>query len=204
MTLSVALGAAALALFAVFAVLGKRVSNKPLGRLDEDAVYFRAQITPLALVFTISGRSRAMTAACLLAITVYAALRLPRWVPLVVTASQIISQTLVEFIKTLYRRIRPDYWLVGLEAGHSYPSGHATTATVFFLGWAVIAAFGTLPVHAKAAIDAALALWAAGIMWSRLALGAHYLSDVCGGVLFGAAWICGALAILAQLSLIPR
>lgn len=204
MTRSIALGIASVALFAVFIALGRIVSNKPLGRLDEDAVYFRAQITPLALVFTISGRSRAMTTACLLAITVYAALRLPLWVPLVVTASQILSQTLVEFVKTRYRRIRPDYWLVGLEAGHSYPSGHATTATIFFLGWAIVAGLGGLPLHVKAAIDAALALWAAGIMWSRLALGAHYLSDVCGGVLFGAAWICGLLAILSNITLIPR
>lgn len=204
MTPLVALSIASIALFAVFVVLGRRVSNKPLGRLDEDAVYFRAQITPLALVFTISGRSRAMTAACALAITVYAALRLPLWIPLIMTVSQILSQTAVELVKTRYRRIRPDYWLVGLEAGHSYPSGHATTATLFFLGWAAITSLSSLPLEGKAALAAALVFWAFGIMWSRLALGAHYLSDVCGGLLFGSAWLCGVAAILMQISLIPR
>ena len=39
---------------------------------------------------------------------------------------------------------------------------------------------------------------AVGISWSRLALGAHYLTDVVGGLLFGAAFLCAALAIILR------
>jgi membrane-associated phospholipid phosphatase len=191
------LTAAALALLVVFATLGAIVSRRPLGSLDAAAVYFRGQATRLAVVFTKSGRSHGMTIACILAIAVCAALHVAIWVPLLIVCSQIVSQTLVELLKSFYKRTRPDYWLVGLEAGHSYPSGHAATATIFFIGWAIVAFLEPLSVPIKSAVVLILVWWALGIAWSRLALGAHYLSDVAGGVLFGAAWLCGLLAFVS-------
>jgi membrane-associated phospholipid phosphatase len=185
----------AAALFAIFVFVGLQVSNRPLMRADAQAVYFRGQLTGLAVLFTRSGRGPAMTAFCLLAVAVFATLRLPLILPLVMTLSQLVSQIIVEFAKTRFRRMRPDYWLVGQEAGHSYPSGHATTAIVFFTGWAVVVAHQALPPAAKSAAVALLALWSLGIMWSRLALGAHYLSDVFGGALFGGAWLCVVLTL---------
>ncbi len=187
--------AAAVALFALFGALGAAVSKRPLSRADAGAVYFRGQITRTALVFTISGRARAMTAACIAAIAAFALLHRSIAIPVVMAGSQLFSQIVVEWTKALFKRVRPDYWLVGLDAGHSYPSGHATTAMVFFVGWAVILAMGTLPLEIKYAGAAVLVLWAAAICWSRLALGAHYLSDVCGGVLFGAVWLCALSAL---------
>ncbi|HKU66897.1 MAG TPA: phosphatase PAP2 family protein [Candidatus Baltobacteraceae bacterium] len=190
MSLELRLWIAAAALFALFVALGLRVMNRPLERLDAEAIVFRGQLTHLALIFTRSGRSRQLTVACVAAIAVYAALRLPIFIPLLITGSQILTQILVEYCKTLFKRMRPDYWLVGLEAGHSYPSGHATTAVVFFIGWAAVVAMSALPGDLKSILIAALTLWALGIVWSRLALGAHYLTDVTGGALFGAAWLC--------------
>lgn len=198
MTPSLQLGTIATGLFIVFLFVGLRVSNRPLTRPDADAIYFRGQLTPLALVFTRSGRGPAMTAFCIIAIAVYAALRLSVALPLVMTLSQLVSQMIVEFAKTQFRRIRPDYWLVGQEAGHSYPSGHAATAIVFFAGWAIVLAQQALPASPKFFGVALLALWALGIIWSRLALGAHYLSDVCGGALFGGAWLCAVFTLSAH------
>jgi membrane-associated phospholipid phosphatase len=48
----------------------------------------------------------------------------------------------------------------------------------------------------KIALVALLAFWIAGIGWSRLALGAHYPTDVIGGTLFGVAWACATWAML--------
>jgi len=195
---AIGLWTAAAALWALFAAVGLLVSNRPLTRLDAEAIVFRGQLTPFALIFTLSGRSPALTVACIVAIGVYALLHLPIGIPLVITGSQLVTQIIVEFCKTLFKRIRPDYWLAGLEAGHSYPSGHATTSVVFFIGWAVVVALGTLPGDVKSALIAVFALWALGIVWSRLALGAHYLTDVAGGVLFGSAWLCALFTVLSH------
>lgn len=168
---------AAVTCFTLFLVLGFTVSRRPLGVLDARAVYFRSQDVPVALIFTKSGRSRALLIGYLTAFAVFAIARLPIWIPLILAASQVGSQIVVESFKRYYRRIGPDYWLVGLEAGNSYLSGDAATAVVSFVGWAIV-------------------LWALGIMWSRLALGTHYFIDVAGSALFGSAWLCAVLAFL--------
>jgi len=197
-SIDIRLWIAAAVLWALFAAIGLVVAKRPLTRLDAQAIFFRAQLTPLALVFTLSGRSPALTVACVVSILVYALLHLPIGIPLVITGSQLVTQIIVEYCKTVFKRMRPDYWLVGLEAGHSYPSGHATTAVVFFIGWAIVVAMGTLPGDVKTALIAVFTLWALGIVWSRLALGAHYLTDVTGGVLFGGAWICALFTALSH------
>lgn len=195
MTAELRLGAISAVLFAAFAALGIALAKRPLTRLDAQAIYFRSQWTPLARLFTRSGRSPALTTACVISILVYALLRLPIWIPLTMSLSQLLSQMIVEYCKMLFKRVRPHYWLIGLEAGHSYPSGHATTGIVFFTGWSVVVALSALSGSWKTGIIAAFTVWALGILWSRLALGAHYFSDLAGGILFGAAWLCGVLAI---------
>ncbi len=194
---------AAACLFLVFFLIGRRISAAPLGMLDERAVRLRGQATAIAVVFTKSGRSKGLTAACVIAVGVFLIARWPLWVPLVMILSQILSQTAVELCKGRFARTRPDYWLVGLEAGHSYPSGHATTGVVFFLGWALVAALSPLPYGLKYGVVTLLTLWAAGVSWSRLALGAHYASDVLGGTIFGAGWLCVLLGILPALVRLP-
>jgi membrane-associated phospholipid phosphatase len=180
--------------FVAFIALGMRVSNRPLTRLDAGAVCLRGQFTRLALFFTYCGRLVPLTSGCIVAIAIFAVMRHSILIPLLVTASQLISQMAIEYAKTLFGRTRPDFWLVGEEAGHSYPSGHAATAMIFFIGWAVIAAMSSLLPAEKDAAIVLLVAWAGGIIWSRLALGAHYLTDVLGGMLFGAAWLCALFA----------
>ncbi len=182
--------------FALFLLMGFIVSRRPLGVLDARAVYFRSQAVPLALMFTRSGRSKALWIGYAIAVVVFALARLPLWIVVVLAGSQIASQIAVESFKRLYRRIRPDYWLVGLEAGLSYPSGHAATAIVSFVGWAIVIASSSLTAYVKYPLAGLFVLWAIGIMWSRLSLGAHYFSDVAGGALFGTAWLCAVLAVL--------
>lgn len=193
------LAAASGVLFALFAFLGVRVSHRPLGRLDAMGVFFRGQATRVARIFTISGRSRGLTAACALAVAAFLLARQPVWIPVAMILSQTLSQGAIESLKPAFGRTRPDYWLVGLDAGHSYPSGHSATGVIFFIGWAVVAWLA--PWHSPVPRDvtaAALCAWGLGVMWSRLALGAHYLTDVIGGIVFGSAWVCGCAALLLR------
>lgn len=186
-------------LFALFAFLGFRVSHRPLGRLDALGVFFRGQAATAARIFTISGRSRALTVACVVSVAAFYAMREPLWIPLGMALSQTLSQGAIESLKPAFGRTRPDYWLVGLDAGHSYPSGHSATGVIFFMGWAIVAWLA--PSHSPILRDAAgavLCAWGLGVMWSRLALGAHYVTDVIGGVLFGSAWLCGSAALLLR------
>lgn len=190
--------AASLLFFVGCLTLGRLVCGHALLPWDAAGVRLRAQATQLALAFTATGRTPFLAPAVIVSVGIFAAARWPLWIPLAMLISQLITQGIAETLKRLYCRTRPDYWHVGKEAGHSFPSGHATTAAVYFGGWALVTALSALPVEIKAAIAAAFVLWAIAIDWSRLALGAHYVSDVIGGTLLGFAWLAFASMLVLQ------
>ncbi len=84
--------------------------------------------------------------------------------------------------------------MVKHEVTFSYPSSHAAIAIGFYGLWAAPLYFSDLPKPVRAIGGLLLAILAAAIRWSRLALGAHYLTDIAGGVLLGltAAALCAA------------
>ena len=193
----------ALFCFLFFVSLGMAIVLRPRVLWDLHAKYFHSQAMPLALFLTASGRTRPLMAGYAVAVAVFAAGHLHAIIPVIMALSQIFSQTVVEGFKLVYRRVRPDYWLHKLDKGHSYPSGHATTAVVSYIGWAVLVAHCALPPSLKIPLAALLVIWAVGIDWSRLALGAHYFSDVFGGTLFGTAWICALFGATGHLLIAP-
>lgn len=199
MTPVLELGGLSIALFVAFLFLGKFVSTRPLTRIDIDAGNVRGAFTRWALLFTRSGRALPLLAIGILATLEFYALKRPLWIPLGISASQLLSQGFVELLKRHFVRERPDDWLARRERGLSYPSGHATTAIVFFGGWLLALADVPMPPAIRLVAGAALAAWMIGIGWSRMALGAHYLTDVLGGALFGSAWMCAILAMLLRL-----
>ena len=88
--------------------------------------------------------------------------------------------------KALVGRDRPAFaHPVAHAPGAAFPSGHAMTSIVA-LGLLVLLVPG-LRVVAAAVGGLAVAL----VGFSRLALGVHYLTDVVGGWLLGAAWLVG-------------
>jgi undecaprenyl-diphosphatase len=189
--------AAAIA-FALCIALGAVLSRMPAASGFERRIAnaLRGHAVPLAAFFTYSGR--AIPLAFLSAASVLAALflRVSIWIALAIIAAQIVSQLSIELLKRGLRRARPDEWLVHAELGYSYPSGHAATAIVFFGSWLMVVALSPWPHPVKLALAAVLAAWMLGIDWSRLALGAHYPTDVLGGTLFGLAWNCALWAVL--------
>jgi membrane-associated phospholipid phosphatase len=196
--------AAAAVCFALFVALGLCVTRHPLSRLDVSAAGLRAANVPLATMFTVSGYGPALTLLGLGSIAAAFALRLSIKIPLVILVSQVVSQGLVSASKGLFARARPDAWLYRHEPGFSYPSGHATTVVVFYGAWLFVLWASPLPAPVRFAGSALLAAWALGIAWSRIALGAHFPTDVAGGVMFGLGWFCLVLAAARYAGLVTR
>jgi undecaprenyl-diphosphatase len=193
--LRVLLGAATLAA-AFFILLGLAVARHVPGPLDLWAMRWRGAATLLAIVFTRSGYTPTLVAVGALGVLGAFALRVPLVDPLALIAVQLISQWSTHLWKAAFDRQRPDAWIFRHELGLSYPSGHAATAVVFYLGWALLIWSWPIPKALRILLVVGLVLWALGVGWSRIALGAHYLTDVLGGYLYGTFWLCILLAIL--------
>ena len=181
----------------VFA-LGAFVAHRPPASADIAAGSLRGHAVPLALFFTGLGRWPLLLGLGVVAAGTAVALRTGLTAVAILYATQIVSQGVNAAVKLLFHRARPDAWLHIHETDLSYPSGHAVTAVVFFVGFAILAWHAPLPRPVAAAVAAALLVCAVGIPWSRMALAAHYFTDVLGGLLLGTAFLCAAFALILR------
>ncbi len=94
-----------------------------------------------------------------------------------------------DLFKEFFARARPELWYGLRETSYSYASGHATLSLAFYGGWAYLLARGVAPSWWRTTLIALLLIWVLAIGWSRLALGAHYPTDVLGGYLLGGVWL---------------
>jgi len=119
--------------------------------------------------------------------------RLPR-LALFVVVTAIGSSLLNTVVKSAVHRLRPVLTdPVAHEGGLSFPSGHAQAAMV---GYAVLLLVFLPIMHGawrRTAITLAVFMVLA-IGFSRVALGVHYVSDVLGGFVLGAAWVAAMAA----------
>lgn len=185
-----------------FVLLGLRVGNgSAAGKIDTAiALRLYGRATCLAAMFTRSGYARyiggLLIASGIVLLALHASL-----VPLALVAlTQAVSQSAVTILKPVFGRKRPVRWRFRQEAGLSFPSGHSTTAVVLYGMSAYFSAFAwTEPAAIKDLIVAVLVLWMIGIWWSRVALGAHYPSDVLGGALIGLAFALPGIVLMQRL-----
>lgn len=169
----------------LYAALGVAVSHVPPSGIDLAAAPLAGTATGAALIFTASCWWEVLVFFGLVGIVV--AVRVPAWRPRTVSA---IVTTLVFWqvsngLKDLFRRPRPTYWHLIHETSWSYSSGHAMFATIVYWLWAYFVWKSGLPDRVRAVLAPLLALWGCAVIWSRLALGAHYVTDLAGGVLLG-------------------
>ncbi len=119
---------------------------------------------------------------------------------LVAVPALMVSGLVSRLIKILVARPRPnavaetlDAWWPSLAAAHnSFPSGHATAVFTVAAVFALVAPSGRRRLYLAAAV----------VAFSRVAVDAHYVSDVVGGGLLG--WTIGRLAIVTADRQWPR
>jgi undecaprenyl-diphosphatase len=192
MTGRVVAAVSALAAFAVFLVLGKVVDHgpdpAPLFALEAQLVNHS---TLIAWWLTWGCFVQFLVPVCLVLIGI--AVRFPQWRWRI--AFSIVAVLLAwrgaDFFQHIFARPRRLDWVVKHETSFSFPSSHAAVVTAFYWYWA--AALARSSLRHKGIASALLAVLGFAILWSRLALGAHYATDLLGGVLWGAA-VVAALA----------
>jgi membrane-associated phospholipid phosphatase len=109
-----------------------------------------------------------------------------------VRAVYLVSVALVAWgcadaFQRLFARPRRLDWLIRHEHAFSYPSSHAAISTAFYFLAAVLLLRSELrPWIRYCSFAILIAMWL-GILWSRLALAAHYPTDVIAGTCLGVA-----------------
>jgi membrane-associated phospholipid phosphatase len=183
-----------------YAALGIAVSHEPPRGIDLAGRAFSGEAPRLALIFTASCWWYVLVVLGIGAAIL--AVRSPAWRERALAAivTTVVAWQTSDLLKNVFRRPRPDWWHVIHETSFSYSSGHAMFATIVYVLWAWYVWRSGLPRAIRFALPPLLVVWALGILWSRLALGAHYVSDLAGGVLLGSVMLALASAVRAALA----
>jgi undecaprenyl-diphosphatase len=92
-------------------------------------------------------------------------------------------------MKLTFQRVRPPNPLIDGLQNFSFPSGHATSAFIFYGLLAYLVWKTKIPRPYKLVAGAILILFSLLIGFSRVYLRVHYPSDVVAGVCIGFAWL---------------
>lgn len=121
---------------------------------------------------------------------VYFVFRDRAWKPPAILAAAFVSNILLQdAVKKLVDRHRPPLsQMIGRYPGGSFPSGHTTQSLVVY-GLIALLLIRTHPNWPRIPVLLSTALLVLLIGVSRLYLGAHWLTDVAGGLLLGTFWL---------------
>jgi undecaprenyl-diphosphatase len=102
-------------------------------------------------------------------------------------------------LKQIVQRPRPPFGRPKSPDDWSFPSGHSLRGFVMYGLLAYLMATVLPQRWARILTVGLLALVVATIGFSRIYLGKHYFSDVCGSFIFGAAWVAGWMALIEMI-----
>ena len=172
------------------------LTGGPLVRYDRsiaDTMHaYASEVPSLTTLFRVFGILGSLEALALVGVLVAVALLVRRsWLTLVAWLVAVLGgEALNLLLKNLFARPRPSFeHPLVVETSYSFPSGQAMGS---FIVYGMLAYFAVLTLRSQrmrvvwvcgAAVVVAL------IGFSRVYLGAHYVSDVVGGFAAGGAWL---------------
>lgn len=121
-----------------------------------------------------------------------------RWYELLIAVLAVPGGILLNvLLKQLFQRARPvfDDPLFILDT-YSFPSGHALNSTVFYGMLAALIFWNVINWRWRLAVLVVAGLMITLVAFTRVYLGAHYLSDVLAGILEGLAWLALCLIVV--------
>ncbi len=151
-----------------------------VGRADSFSVDVLSAVTHL-------GGTWVVTAALVAAVIVDLVRRRNPEVIAFAAAVLLGEKLIVNGLKALIDRDRPDVIALVSFSGESFPSGHAAAAAAVWPAVALILGRDR-PRLARAALAGGAALIAVAVAASRALLGVHWLTDVIGGLAVGYGW----------------
>lgn len=182
---------ASLLVIAVMWPLGEVVSSPSITDVDQEVIAFAVDVrepvlTDLMHALTFLGGNLFVTSVLGgAALLIYLAERKKRW-PIFLAGTIAGSVGLDNLIKMLVDRPRPDFHPLTGVSGSAFPSGHSAAAAALFLALAFLVtrrmSKGRVWVWVAAVVLAAL------VAASRVYLGAHWPTDVIGGLALGGYW----------------
>jgi undecaprenyl-diphosphatase len=110
-------------------------------------------------------------------------------VALFVALSAVATAAIVQWMKIVIDRPRPGLPDTGVFAGYSFPSGHSAGSAM--MATTLVVLLGAVVSRRAARRAAPYAIGFAGLIgYTRIALGAHFLTDVVAG------WLVGGTVVL--------
>ena len=186
---------------AAFFTIGASVSHVPPSTFDTLASGESGRYAELALFFTHAGLFVPYVVLCAAGLVLGVLVR--RWLAaaLVEINLMLVVWRVNDAFKGYFHRPRPAWWYRELETSYAYASGHAALSLTFYGFAAYVIARSALPSSVKRVAIVTCGIMVIGIGWSRLALGAHYPTDLIGGYLLAVAGLCVATSIYDRIEL---
>lgn len=152
----------------------------------------------VGLAWALTNAGYAQVLAPLYVVCIVIAIVSPRWrVPILfVLAVALVCWRADDALQHYFARPRRADWIIRHEHAFSYPSSHAAISAGFYFLSGLVLLRSRLPAWLRGGAFVLLSALTLGIMWSRLALGAHYPTDVLGGAVLAAAVILLGFALL--------
>jgi membrane-associated phospholipid phosphatase len=197
-------GLLGLGAFAAFVLLGNFVVARGEPMLFQ--AWMRALLDHSTLVawwITWACYPSVLVPVCLVVLIV--AWRVPQWRTraLLSIALLLLCWRAADLFQSDFLRVRPQPMFYKQETSGSYPSSHAAIATGFYALWGLLLYLSDLPKGIRIGGAASVALFAVAICWSRLALGAHYVTDLIGGALLAISIVSATAAFAPSAFLEP-